>query len=122
LERLLINLGSDQDPQRFPTNIEEEADSSFEHEEEEEKPPKRHAEDNKLSNTFASQTPKEVIQESIDEREMDSYIRTIRTGSLGIGSGVASPIEMEYQTDMIDIVKPEVFDPMHPGLANLSPT
>jgi len=53
---------------------------------------------------------------------MDSYIRTIRIGSLGIGSGVASPIEMEYQTDMIDIVKPEVFDPMHPGLANLSPT
>ena len=41
---------------------------------------------------------------------------------IGIGSGVASPINKEIETEHeIDIVKPATFDPMHPGLVNLSP-
>ena len=53
---------------------------------------------------------------------MDSYVQTLKGGYMGIGSGVASPIEMEIQTEQeIDIVRPKTFDPMHPGLVNLSP-
>ncbi len=60
----------------------------------EEKPTKKHAEDNKLSNTFASQLP---IQESMmEEREMDSYIKTLKDGNLGVGSGDATPLYREY--------------------------
>ena len=92
LERLLINLGSDVDPNRRQQQIEEEESSS----EPEEKPEKKHAEDNKLANTMTSQVPAVESQESLDqEREMDSYVATLRDGYLGIGSGLASPIEME---------------------------
>jgi len=53
---------------------------------------------------------------------MDSYVASLRNGYLGVGSGVASPFELEIQTEEeIDIVKPQTFDPMHPGLVNLSP-
>lgn len=92
LQRLLINLGSDVDPNRRQQQIEEEESSS----EPEEKPEKKHAEDNKLANTMTSQVPAVESQESLDqEREMDSYVATLRDGYLGIGSGLASPIEME---------------------------
>jgi len=72
---------------------------------------------------MTSQVPAVESQESLDqEREMDSYVATLRDGYLGIGSGLASPIEMEIQTEEeIDIVKPVTFDPMHSGLVNLSP-
>ena len=59
LERLLINLGSDRKPpQREEIKIPQTKEEKVEEEEEPEpKPIKRHAEDNKLTNTFASVPP-----------------------------------------------------------------
>ena len=66
----------------------------------------------------------EEVVEVVEEPEpiMESFIYRHPYGFIGIGSGTASPFEMEIQTEeVIDIVKPLTFDPMHPGLENLSP-
>ena len=64
----------------------------------------------------------DVSQERV-VRLMDSYVASLRNGYLGVGSGrVTPPPEMELHTEEeIDIVKPQTFDPAHPGLGNLSP-
>ena len=100
VERLLINLGSDQDPTMYRNEIPEEEEL----ERESEKPlvVKKQAEDNKLSNTMRSVQP--TLESA--EREMESYVNTLRNGYLGIGSGVASPIEIEIEDESINIVKP----------------
>lgn len=55
-------------------------------------------------------------------REIESYVATLKNGTLGVGSGLASPFEMQMEMEEeIDIVKPQTFDPSHTGLANLSP-
>jgi len=32
----------------------------------------------------------------MEEREMDSYIKTLKDGNLGVGSGDATPLYREY--------------------------
>ena len=100
----MTHLGSDVDPRRYDVEMEEE-------EEPQPEPPqpepvtKKSAEGDKLANTMSE----EVVEDTVVEEElaMDSYVATLRNGYLGIGSGVASPIEMEIQTEEeIDIVKP----------------
>ena len=106
-------------------------------EEEPPKPPepepviKKHQEDNKLGQPpviIVEPPPAPVIQvvervpEPPPEPIQESYIYRHPYGFIGIGNGTASPIEMEIVTEeVIDIVKPLTFDPMHPGLENLSP-
>ena len=96
LERLLINLGSDQDPQRIQYQIpeEEEIDQDLD---ESEQPTKRSAEGDKLTNTMTSNLPQEPDEDLEREQMMDSYINTARHGSMGKSSGVVSPMVMEMQ-------------------------
>lgn len=67
----------------------------------------------------------EVIREPTPpppEPIRESYIYRYPYGFIGLGNGAASPVEMEVQTEEeVDIDKPLTFDPMHPGLENLSP-
>ena len=54
---------------------------------------------------------------------MDSYALSLQKNQSNFALGIASGLderELEEEEE-IDIVKPQTFDPQHPGLINLSP-
>ena len=143
LEQLLIKLGLAPNTTQSSSTESESSEEEVKEEIEvvvEEPPPtpvivrvQKHQEDNKLGQppVIVIEAPpapvveivKVVVPEPEPEVIKDSFIYKVPYGFIGIGSGTASPpMEMEIQTEeVIDIIKPLTYDPMSPGLNNISP-